>query len=234
MVGSRRAQEKTRNATVKEFFQDNAWFREKIEGREVVVGKKKDYLDAIARLHSWRVKDDVLAVRAILPERTKKLLEVQHLILGRDEINREWLESVSNRTNMIPYNVFINRYLEATEDEGYAKLVNIAPISTVKHAFITIDTDGLLGILKDAGLIESLDKTLTSKKHWESVFDVDQLRSAGKGVFTGTIDTDGVMACAHFLRAEKREVTLKDDGAAIKKHTKALREFSESDPNVWS
>ena len=72
----------------------------------------------------------------------------------------------------------------------------------------------------------------TNKEHWESVFDVEKLRSAGKGVFTGTIDTDGVMACAHFLRAEKRAISTKDDGAAIKKQTKALRKLSESDPNV--
>eukprot|EP00798_Chlamydomonas_sp_ICE-L_P029865 gene29865-biopygen11595 len=82
---------------------------------------------------------------------------------------------------MIRYNVFINRYLEATEDEGYAKLVNIAPIPTVKHSFITIDTDGLLGVLKDVGLVESLEKTLTKKEHWESVFDVENIRSTGKG-----------------------------------------------------
>eukprot|EP00798_Chlamydomonas_sp_ICE-L_P026030 gene26030-biopygen20523 len=108
------------------------------------------------------------------------LLKIQHSIIGRDEINRQWLKSVSNSAKMIRYNVFINRYLEATEDEGYAKLVNIAPIPTVKHAFITIDTDGLLGVLKDVGLVESLEKTLTNKEHWGSVFDVENIRSTGK------------------------------------------------------
>eukprot|EP00798_Chlamydomonas_sp_ICE-L_P010970 gene10970-biopygen11061 len=297
MLGSRQAQKETRDATVANFFHNNAWFREKIEGRDVIVANKKMYVGSIARhdgdrnlychaskkyltnfnnhyrvhlstwikkfvystenrrlakeikdehgieetvfhryllydLHSWGVKDDLLVVHSVLPERTKMLLKVQHSIIGRDEINRKWLKSVSNSAKMIRYNVFVNRYLEATEDEGYAKLVNIAPIPTVKHAFITINTDGLLGVLKDVGLIKSLVKTLTNKEYWESVFDVENLRSEGKGVFTGTIDTDGVMACTHFLRAEKRAISIKDDGAAIKKQTKALRDFSESDPNV--
>jgi hypothetical protein len=297
MVGSRQAHMETRDATVERFFHNNYWFREKIEGREVIVKKKKQYVGAIARydgdrnlyshaskkyltnfnnhyrvhlstwikkfvyskenrilakefkdehgidetvfhryllydIHSWGVKEDLIAIHSLLPERTKMLLKIQHSIIGQDEINRQWLKSVSNSAKMIRYNVFINRYLEATEDEGYAKLVNIAPIPTVKHSFITIDTDGLLGVLKDVGLVESLEKTLTNKEHWESVFDVENIRSTGKGVFTCTIDTDGVMACTHFLRAEKRKISIKDDGTAIKKQTKTLREFSESDPNV--
>ena len=301
MVGSRQANNETRDATVEGFFETNAWFREKIEGREVTVDKKKVYVDAIPRyngdrnlyshaskkyltnfknhytvhlsmwikkfvyskenqklakeikdkhgiteavfhryllyeLHSWGVKDDLLTVQAVLPERVKDLLKIQHAILGKDEINRMWLKSVPNLSKMIRYNVFINRYLEVTEDKDedkdYAKLVNIAPVSKVRHTFITLDTDGLLGVLKDVGLVKSLERTLTIKEHWESVFDVETLRSAGKGVFTGTMDTDGVMACSHYFRAEKRLSTTKDTGDAIKKHTLSLRKFSESDPNA--
>eukprot|EP00798_Chlamydomonas_sp_ICE-L_P024488 gene24488-biopygen18957 len=131
------------------------------------------------------------------------LLKIQHSIIGRDEINRQWLKSVSNSAKMIRYNVFINRYLEATEDEGYANIApiptvrgrglrqhrshtNIAPIPTVKHSFITIDTDGLLGVLKDVGLVESLEKTLTNNEHWELVFDVENIRSTGKGILKDT------------------------------------------------
>eukprot|EP00798_Chlamydomonas_sp_ICE-L_P009603 gene9604-biopygen5820 len=193
MVGSRQAHMETRDATVERFFHNNYWFREKIEGREENMILAKEIKDEhgidetvfhrflLYDIHSWGVKEDLIAIHSLPPERTKMLLKIQHSILGRDEINRQWLKSVSNSAKMIRYNVFINRYLEATEDEGYAKLVNIAPIPTVKHAFITIDTDGLLGVLKDVGLIESLEKTLTNNVHWEPVFDVENIRSTGKG-----------------------------------------------------
>eukprot|EP00798_Chlamydomonas_sp_ICE-L_P027745 gene27745-biopygen5169 len=173
MVGSRQAHMETRDATVERILAKEIKDEHGID--ETVFHR---YL--LYDIHSWGVKEDLIAIHSLLPERTKMLLKIQHSILGRDEINRQWLKSVSNSAKMIRYNVFINRYLEATEDEGYAKLVNIAPIPTVKHAFITIDTDGLLGVLKDVGLIERLEKTLTNKEHWESVFDVENIRSTGK------------------------------------------------------
>eukprot|EP00798_Chlamydomonas_sp_ICE-L_P000766 gene766-biopygen516 len=174
MVGSRQAHMETRDATVERIlakeFKDEHGIDETVFHRYLLYD-----------IHSWGVKEDLIAIHSLLPERTKMLLKIQHSIIGRDEINRQWLKSVSNSAKMIRYNVFINRYLEATEDEGYAKLVNIAPIPTVKHSFITIDTDGLLGVLKDVGLVESLEKTLTNNEHWESVFDVENIRSTGKG-----------------------------------------------------
>eukprot|EP00798_Chlamydomonas_sp_ICE-L_P021580 gene21580-biopygen30276 len=174
MVGSRQAHMETRDATVERILAKE--FKDE-HGIDVTVFHRYLLYD----IHSWGVKEDLIAIHSLLPERTKMFLKIQHSIIGRDEINRQWLKSVSNSAKMIRYNVYINRYLEATEDEGYAKLVNIAPIPTVKHSFITIDTDGLLGVLKDLGLVESLEKTLTNKEHWESVFDVENIRSTGKG-----------------------------------------------------
>eukprot|EP00798_Chlamydomonas_sp_ICE-L_P032665 gene32665-biopygen12034 len=181
MVGSRQAHMETRDATVERIlakeFKDEHGIDETVFHRYLLYD-----------IHSWGVKEDLIAIHSLLPERTKMLLKIQHSIIGQDEINRQWLKSVSNSAKMIRYNVFINRYLEATEDEGYAKLVNIAPIPTVKHSFITIDTDGLLGVLKDVGLVESLEKTLTNKEHWESVFDVENIRSTGKAIALLVLD----------------------------------------------
>ena len=158
------------------------------------------------KLHGWpsvvitACKASGKDVEELLPEWLNDSITLQRSILGTTStINREWLDTKENIPRMVRYLVFINRFVEHHEKEP--KLTNIAPLCKVRGHFMTIDTNVLMGILSAVGLVKSQEITLTNKEIWDPVIRTDHLRSEAQGCsFTGTVDTDGVVACIHFKR----------------------------------
>eukprot|EP00798_Chlamydomonas_sp_ICE-L_P008415 gene8415-biopygen3744 len=163
------------------------------DNKDVITKVIKDRVDSVSK----RTYLAGVAVNRILKEVFEGVPDAQLHTVSVPSVDQNYIRQLmvgSRQAHMETRDATVERFFhnnywfrekiegrEATEDEGYAKLVNIAPIPTVKHSFITIDTDGLLGVLKDVGLVKSLEKTLTNKEHWESVFDVENTRSTGKG-----------------------------------------------------
>ena len=128
------------------------------------------------------------------------IVKIHRQILGlgdKEEITDKWLKNKTSQLNIIRYFVFINRERKRRN----LKLLNIVPISTIKSHFITIDTKVFYGIMRSMELFKGSEiefRTLAIEQ-WTSVFDIDKLRGKNK-TFTGTIETDGVLLCTHFMR----------------------------------
>jgi hypothetical protein len=119
-------------------------------------------------------------------------------------LNDWWAKQ--HREDILRYYIHLNRF-RATNN---LKLFDIAPVCRIKTHFITIDSDVLYGIMRDARLITSsctkpVFQALHSA-HWQSFFEYDSLRARDQK-FTGTIETDGVAACVHFLRPKRLDTS---------------------------
>lgn len=116
-------------------------------------------------------------------------------------LNEWWAKQ--HREDILRYYIHLNRFRAAHN----MKLFDIAPVCRIKAHFITIDTDVLYGIMKDAHLVSSACTKsafqLLGSAHWQSFFEYDSLRARDQK-FTGTIETDGVAACVHFLRPKRQ------------------------------
>eukprot|EP00798_Chlamydomonas_sp_ICE-L_P021764 gene21764-biopygen30465 len=88
----------------------------------------------------------------------------------------------------------------------------------------------LAGVAVNRILKEVFEGVPDAQLHTVSVPSVDQnfIRQLMVGSRQAHMETRD----ATVERAEKKKISIKDDGTAIKKQTKTLREFSESDPNV--
>ena len=73
-------------------------------------------------------------------------------------IGHEWLDSKDNLSQMLRFFVFTNRLLEnvygpnGRREDGW-KLFAILPICTIKSHFITLDTFGIHGVAREAGVM---------------------------------------------------------------------------------
>jgi hypothetical protein len=158
-------------------------------------------------------------------EQTNELISIVQMhrkILGlnNDEsITDKWLKSKNNQLNMIKYFVYINR----ERKERDLKLVNIVPISSIKSHFITIDTYGFFGLLKSLEIYSGNEEDFRvfAKDQWESIFNVKKLQGKNK-TFTGTIDTDGVVICTHFLREKNVSDLFSNNDIEIKKSDRVI------------
>eukprot|EP00798_Chlamydomonas_sp_ICE-L_P027838 gene27838-biopygen5241 len=100
----------------------------------------------------------------------------------------------------------------------------------------------LAGVAVNRILKEVFEGVPDAQLHTVSVPSVDQnfirqlmvgSRQAHMETRDATVTTTiGLGRRLRGARAEKKKISIKDDGTAIKKQTKTLREFSESDPNV--
>ena len=112
-------------------------------------------------------------------------------------ISKEWIEDKENLLSFLRYYVLLNIYYENNDLPTFT----LIPVSKVKRHFITIDSFALYGIMKDLELVGCNDKVFIALKmdHWKSFLKVDRLQKCQKS-FTGTIETDGVSLCTHFMK----------------------------------
>lgn len=163
------------------------------------IDKSTTFKMILYNLHSWPL-DDPNNVFSKLPIWIHKSLEIQHSILGYEAISDEWLKKEENYPKMIRYLVFINHFLKNVPG---AKLRNLAPLSSLRHHHITIDTFVLKGIVEDCKLGKCKD--IKDMDLWASILKFKKVQSIGKGDFTRTIDTDGISVSVHFLKPKKAD-----------------------------
>lgn len=144
------------------------------------------------RLFGWKnVKESPLTMEG------QATLKMIRKILQVETVGKAFLKAKSSPIVIIRLFVQFNRILESLENqETPVKLFNILPICKIKRHFITLDTIGMIGILKELKLIKNKE-TYLNKELWESFLNVEKLKTKAK-TFTGTIDTDGTAVNVHF------------------------------------
>jgi hypothetical protein len=135
-----------------------------------------------------------------LPE-AQDFIQSQRAILNPPEegINSLWIKN--NSCSIVKYFWNILQFLDEIPD---AKKFTLAPLHRIGRHFLTIDTEILYYLMKDAKLFdESISKENFRKDrdtYYRHIFKYQKL--CRRGEFTYTIQTDGVSVCFHF-RKEK-------------------------------
>ena len=143
------------------------------------------------RLFGWKVVENTLSPKG------EETLAMIRKILGVQTVGKEFLKSKKSPSLIIKLFVQFNRILEHLETQEDIKLFNILPICKIKRHFITIDTVGMIGIMKEIKAIGKNQKNFLDTELWESFIDVSKLKTKAK-TFTRTIDTDGIAINVHF------------------------------------
>ena len=133
-------------------------------------------------------------------------------LIGNARLTKGWTRLSTSLPSMLRYNILINRFYEAHDN---IKIFNIVPICKIRAHFMTIDTDALFGILKDAKLIAKDLKYETFYEmrhdHWHATFKISKLQGKDN-VFGENIQTDGVSMCMHFQRPSRPPISTMHDG----------------------
>lgn len=166
-------------------------------------------------LNGWEGDFDTTHIDQ-LPPMIQESFNLQKQILGPEPLNKSWFKKEENKYRILRYFVYANRFLERHGD----KVFNLLPISRAQSHFITIDTHSLYGVAVDAGLV---DKKKISYQafveqgpvQWASILKTDTVMGYEKS-FTGTIETDGVAVCVHFLKKKTRILTAEQSKDWIK------------------
>lgn len=154
-----------------------------------MVHNKEDGKEIQRRLFGWKTEEKSLTKEG------KATLKTIKNILQVEKVGKLFMKSKSSPGVIIKLFVHFNRVLEKLEN---TKLFNILPICKIKRHFITIDTVGMIGILKEVKALGD-KKVDLDKELWDSFLNVDRLKTKVQ-TFTGTIDTDGTVVNVHFTR----------------------------------
>jgi len=161
----------------------------------------------------WGIQETLSVTEAAFAESERRILDAP------DTITKAWLASHVD-TVLRAYHVWLGDY----EYDGAASFP-LTPKFDVRAHHITIDSRTAYGIVKETGLFGGNEKLFRSDPDigWNSFFDTIGLAS-DKWTFTGTIDTDGEAATAHFVALkDARELA----AIAAVKEAKHVR-FSEA------
>lgn len=179
---------------------------------------KQEAIEALYQFHGWKrkppkqTKTKKQANVSKIEEETEKIrkLEAEQRIndlvnnlkrsigLEDEKVNKMWFKKDASLGKMLKLFVFVNRYLESHNLPNF----NILPIVGIKPRFITIDTNTLYGIMKDARLVSCDNEgefVEHGSLHWSTFINYPKVQGHGK-TFTGTIETDSVAVCIHFSR----------------------------------
>lgn len=156
---------------------------------------REDGKEIQRRLFGWKT------VQTTLSQEAEATLKTIQEILEVETVGKKFMKSKSSPGVIIKLFVYFNKILEQLDDQETVKLFTILPICKIKRHFITIDTIGMIGILKEVKALGD-QKTELDKELWESFINVDKLKTNSK-TFTGTIDTDGTVVNVHFTCPKK-------------------------------
>lgn len=144
--------------------------------------------------HSIQCAINGWGCRTKVPEEAGDFVEKQRKMLkDPDGITFTWIGI--NMELVVKYFYHILMFMEKYED---TRKFNLAPISSIKSHFLTIDTTVLYNLMKNVKLIDmkKTDFMALRGEHWESIFNINGL--CNKGTFSDIIETDGISACFHF------------------------------------
>nr|QBK85705.1 MAG: putative transposase DNA-binding domain protein [Marseillevirus LCMAC101] len=139
-------------------------------------------------INGWECRSEV-------PEKAKKFVKKQRKKLeDPDGITFTWIGT--RMELVVKYFYYILRFMRKYDD---VRKFTLAPISSIKRHFLTIDTTVLYEMMKNTNLICDIKiKTFleSRREYWESIFNINGL--CKKGEFSDMIETDGVSVCFHF------------------------------------
>lgn len=161
------------------------------------------------KIYGWKMPQDILKT-----ELTNEIIDkckFHRFILGLKEdeiINPE----KTNLQKILNYYVYLNRFYESIDEKQF----NIIPICSVKLHYITIDKSVLYGILKEIKTIKCSESDFKSLAldHYHSILHIQGQNK----IFTGTIETDGIIMCTHFIKPKNtnnKEISILDTDRVI-------------------
>ena len=146
------------------------------------------------RIYGWKMPQDILKT-----ELTSEIIDecdFHRFILGLEEDEIIDPEKI-NLKNILNYYVYLNRFYESIDEKQF----NIIPICSVKLHYITIDKLVLYGILTETKTVKCSREDFESLAldHYHSILHILKLQGKNN-IFTGTIETDGIIMCTHFIK----------------------------------
>ena len=131
----------------------------------------------------------------------EEFIEHQRALLGLNDdeiVSKSWLKK--NISNVLRFYYEVIQLYKAWEVKSFS----LAPISSVRQIFTTIDTTVFYHMLKRQGWVhDSIDlKGFSSVAtcYWNSFFKIEERQNNYRHKFTGLIETDGVSLCIHYLK----------------------------------
>lgn len=157
--------------------------------RENQLDKEQAYAIRCA-INRWGCRTELNSKAIPFVEEQRKLLGT---ISEDEEVTHTWLGA--HMENVVRYYWHILCYNEHFED---AKRFTLAPISSIKSHYLTIDTTVLFEMMKNCKLTSVKKDAFMELRdeHFSSCFRYSTL--CRKGVFTHMLETDGVSVCFHF------------------------------------
>ncbi|PNH01468.1 hypothetical protein TSOC_012642, partial [Tetrabaena socialis] len=139
-----------------------------------------------------------------------------------EELTERWMDKPANLPRILAFFVHVNRLLDhrgELEDDPLNRgptCFALLPICKIKRHFVTLDTHSIHGVARDAEIVgpECSSKAFLEhgEAHWASMVNHSKHLPQG-GRFTGTIETDGVSVCIHYMRPKRKEAEEEaDDG----------------------
>ncbi|PNH08370.1 hypothetical protein TSOC_005131 [Tetrabaena socialis] len=126
-----------------------------------------------------------------------------------EELTERWMDKPANLPRILAFFVHVNRLLEhrgELEDDPLNRgptCFALLPICKIKRHFVTLDTHSIHGVARDAEIVgpQCSSKAFLEhgEAHWASMVKHAKHLPKG-GRFTGTIETDGVAVCIHYVR----------------------------------
>ena len=147
-----------------------------------------------------------------MSDEAEKFVTAQKQIIGNGEekITDFWIDHNMSKAVKYLYNIL----KKMTDDD---KKFSLAPISKTKRHFITIDSVGLLVLMKksetfllrreskgaDQGEWETLKEKEIRNNPYVCFSEYFNLKCSKKESFSGILETDGVSLCIHFRQVVK-------------------------------
>ena len=206
--------------------------REDVDGRIKAACRRLGLPVCEARVVRYRINGWTLPPRlgCCLPQplAADDAVAVHRRVLGlegRGRLDDAWRDDDANLPAMLRYSAFLNKVYHAADQ----KLFNVVPVCKVRAHFIRLDTVGLYGVLRDAGVVgkQVAYETFDALRDvfWPDTFDLRKIRPGGYE-FGCSITTDGVSLCATFEKAVAVDV-----GAAAGAGGRGGKASSEYDPS---
>jgi hypothetical protein len=150
--------------------------------------------------HSIRCAVNNWKCKSPPPTEAEEFINSQRSLLNppSEGISIKWIKN--NPCSVVKYFFNILQFLDEIPE---AKKFSLAPLHRITRHFLTIDTEILYYLMKEAKLLDdSISKQAFRKErefYYQKIF---KYQSLSRGEFTYTVQTDGVSICFHF-RSQK-------------------------------
>ncbi|PNH02916.1 hypothetical protein TSOC_011071 [Tetrabaena socialis] len=126
-----------------------------------------------------------------------------------EELTERWMDKPANLPRILAFFVAVNCLLEGKlEEPSQVRPFAILSICKIKRHFVTLDTHSIHGVARDAEIVGPKCSSQAflehGDAHWASMVNHAKHLPKG-GRFTGTIETDGVSVCIHYMRPKAKE-----------------------------